>query len=722
MSIKYEASTKTFFLDGRGVTYAFCINHLGYAEHLYWGESISHDNLLYSPVRQPICQCSPPGMDEDVSYQFCEPEIVFFGSGDYREPTSLPVDESGNRTFDLLYAGHEILPQKPAIAGMPSLEGGETLVLHLQDALSSFGADLYYTVYDDCDVICRRIVYRNDGNSIITLRRAYSFAMALPGIEYDVLSLYGNWAKERHIQRTSLPHGVISIDSKQGMSSSALNPFVSLVRKNTTETSGTAIGISLVYSSSFALKVQGTSTGSTLVTGGVQDFDFSWELSPGDTFETPETVIAYSNEGLGGMSRAFHRAYRNHLINRRYVTASRPIVINSWEAVGCDFDLPKLKAFADAMEKSGVDTFVLDDGWFRKGVDFNTNLGDWKVNTNKLEGGLMPLIDYVHEKGMKFGLWFEPEMISEDSDLFRTHPDYAIGVPGRPRCYGRHQFVLDLTRQDVRDYIVNTINGILQSHPIDYVKWDFNRSITEFYSLGLPPHRQAEFSHRYALGLYDICERIVNGNPQIFFEGCASGGARFDPAMLAYFSQIWTSDDSDAEERTRIQYGTSIVYPLSSMSCHVSVCPNLLNTRITPFTTRGHIASLGATGYELDPTDLTTEEMALVKQQIIDYRETEQLILDGDLYRLANPFTENYFSFLVVSPDKKRGILIAYRRQDDPARDVKYIYPSGLEADAIYSIPELNIRATGITLMRAGIIPIFQPGDYQSVRYTLIAE
>ncbi|MBQ8684468.1 MAG: alpha-galactosidase [Clostridia bacterium] len=722
MAIVYQAETKTFFLDGAGVTYAFCINEAGYAEHLYWGTAIPHDDLRYTCARWQLWQITPPGQDETATYQSYAPELAFFGTGDYREPAVLPVNEAGDRLCELLYASHEILPAKPAMAGMPSMEGGETLVLHLLDSITGFAADLYYTVYDDCGVIARRVVYRNTGNTPVILRRAYSFSMEVPGQDYEVLTLYGNWAAERRIQRTPVHHGVVAVDSKLGMSSNVLNPFLAVVETGADELSGEAFGFSLVYSSSFVLKAQGTSFGNALVTGGIQDFDFSWTLDAGEELETPEIVMAYSDEGIGGMSRAFHRAFREHLINKRYVKASRPIVINNWEATYFDFDLPKLKAFVDTAQGTGIDTFVLDDGWFGKRDDDTSGLGDWVVNGQKLEGGLTPLIDYVHSKGMKFGLWFEPEMVNEDSDLFRAHPDYAIGVPGRQRCYGRHQYVLDLTRQEVRDCIVESVNAILHTHAIDYVKWDFNRPVAEFYSLGREAGRQAEFAHRFALGLYDLCRRIVEGNPDIIFEGCSGGGARFDPAMLAYFSQIWTSDDSDAEERTRIQYGTSLVYPLSAMSCHVSVCPNHQTGRTTPFATRGHIASLGATGYELDPTRLSVEELEQVRQQTAAYRETEALVLEGDLYRLDDPFTGNYFSFLTVSPDKTQAKLTAYRRLVEPLQEVKRIRLAGLAPDKTYTIPALGIRATGATLMRVGLIPVFGEGDFQSVQYMITAE
>ena len=403
------------------------------------------------------------------------------------------------------------------------------------------------------------------------------------------------------------------------------------------------------------------------------------------------------------MSREYHNAYREHLINKRFVKADRPLVINNWEATYFNFDTEKLMAISDAVKGTGIDTFVLDDGWFGERNNDFSGLGDWVVNTNKLNGSFKPLIEHIHKNGMKFGLWFEPEMVNEDSQLFRNHPDYAIGAPGRKPCYARHQRVLDITRKEVRDYIVSSVNTVSAENEIDYVKWDCNRNVTEFYSCGADNGLQAGFAHRYALGLYDLCERIVNANPNVFFEGCASGGARFDAGMLYYFPQIWTSDDSDAEERTLIQYGTSIVYPISAMSCHISVCPNHQTGRITSFKTRADIAQLGPTGYELDATSITDDERSQVSAQIEEYSRCQNLILDGELYRIDNPFEGNFFSQVVISKDKKCGFLIAYKRMRRTNDIIKRIKPAGLDDDKTYIIEELGIIGKGNTLMNVGI-------------------
>lgn len=730
MAITFDQVSKTFYLDGKNITYAFFINEWNYAEHLYFGKTIGHDDLRFIRSMGGLSALAViPGeirprdtwwrMD---SYHVFPSELTFYGSGDYRESAVLAEDIQGVRVSELLYVSHEILPEKPAICGMPSMKGGETLVVHLQDKYNGFGCDLYYTVYEDADVVARRAVYRNNGAEPLTLRRAYSFAFSLMDQEYDCITLHGTWARERRIDKTPMHHGVFSIDSKRTTSSAVLNPFLALARKGATEEHGDVYGVSLVYSSSFVLKAEGVNDGRTLITGGINDFDFSWKLEPGTCLETPEAVLAYSNEGVGGMSRCYHDAYRRYLINDRFADQPRPLVINNWEGTYFKFNTEKLKALADGVAGTGIDTFVLDDGWFGVRNDEYSGLGDWFVNTQKLEGGLKDIIDHVHGLGMRFGLWFEPEMVSEDSDLFRAHPDWAIGAPGRPRCRTRLQFMLDLTRKEVRDYIVDAINKVLRENEIDYVKWDYNRNVTESWSVGREPERQAEFAHRYALGVYDLCERIVNANPHIFFEGCAGGGARFDPAMLAYFPQIWTSDDTDAEERTKIQYGTSLVYPLSSMSCHVSAVPNHQTKRITDLKTRTEIAHLGPTGYELDSSTFTDADREEIRNSVQAFRSIEALLYQGDLYRTENPMEGNYFGLMVVSKDKKQGVLTAYRRTLIANEDPAVLKVRGLAPEKKYYVPELELTLQGSTLMGVGLPAKFKPADFQTLVFHFLAQ
>jgi len=646
--------------------------------------------------------------------------MSFFGTGDYREPMVKVRGEDGFGTSELLYEGYEILDSKPSINGMPSSRGGETLVIRLADTRSDLACELYYTVWDDCSVIARRAVYINRGVSALRLERAYSFSLSLDGESYDAVSLYGAWAMERQIERTPIHHGSFCIDSKRSASSAALNPFLAIAESGADETHGDVYGISLVYSSSFVLKAEGTSEGRTLITGGINDFDFSWLLEGGERFDTPEVLLTFGAEGFGAMSRELHRMMREHLIPPDRV-CRRPIVINNWEGTYYDFDVQRLKGIADGVRGTGVDTFVLDDGWFRKYNNSRSSIGDWRENRDKFPNGLDELIEYVNSQGMRFGLWLEPEMVSEDSDLYRAHPDYAVGRLGESHCYGRHQFMLDLTRADVREHIVNVVNGILKNHRIEYVKWDYNRNITEAYSYGLPSERQSEFAHRYALGVYDLCERIIKANPNVFFEGCASGGARFDPAMLCYFKQIWASDNTDAEARTRIQYGTSLAYPLSSMSAHVSVVPNHQTGRIIGMGTRAHIAHLCPTGYELDSSVFTDEDRETVRAQIEEYRRAEPLLLDGDLWRTENPFSSGYFGFMMVSRDKSRAMLTVYRRFCEANGAPKRFLAAGLDADRYYRVSGVDGALKGSTLMRVGMPTPFEMGDFMSHVYFITA-
>ena len=713
MSIYFNEENRHFYLESKDISYIFRINRIGFAEHLYFGKRIGREDMEYMQSIGAGSTYAQMPNERNQCYSYYNPEICFFGTGDYREPTVMVNNPKGDRLVRLHYTGHDILTEKPSISGMPSLTGAQTLVLHLEDEISHFAADLYYTVYEEFPVIARRIVYKNNSQDNFTLDRAYSFNLPLIRPDYKILSLHGSWGYERAMQYTDMQRGVVSIDSKRCTSSAILNPFVAAVAPEATEETGEAIGVNLIYSSSYVLKVEGTSEGKGNIMGGINDFDFEWQLSPGDILETPEAVIVYSDEGLGKMSRAYHDVYRKHLINPRFVNKNRPIVINNWEGTYFNFNTEKLIEMAKAVKGLGIDTFVLDDGWFGHRDDDSTSLGDWFVYEDKLPGGLKPVIDAIHENGMKFGLWFEPEMVSEDSELFRNHPDFAIGVPDRDRCKSRRQYMLDLTRKEVRDYIVDSVNKVISENEIDYVKWDYNRNVTDTYSLGLPREKQKEFAHRYALGLYDICERIVNANPDIIFEGCAGGGARFDPAMLHYFPQIWTSDNTDAEERTMIQYGTSICYPLSAMSCHVSAVPNHQTRRSAEMRTRADIAHLGSTGYELDPTLFTDEDKELVKAQIEAYKEDRDLILDSDLYRTDDPFESNHFGFMTVSKDKRKAKMTCYRRLNSK-NEIKFVYPRGLDPDKKYYIRERDQTLSGRTIMYAGLQPWFAPKDFST--------
>lgn len=711
MAIIFNEETKMFYLESKDLTYAFYINSIGYPEHLYFGRRVGHDKLNYI-FERGATSCCAVLPESGIGFSYLPSEAPFYGNSDYREPMFQIMDEKGDRLSQLIYAGHTITEEKPKPAGLPAIRRGQTLALELTDKYHALTVKLYYTVFEDVSAIARRVEYINTGKTPLMLNRAYSFCLDLRGNTYDVVTLHGAWARECEIERVPMHHGVVSVDSKRGSSSAVLNPFMAIASPDAGEENGEVYGINLIYSGSFVLKAQADVEGGSRILGGVNDFDFAWKLSGGECFASPEAVLVYSDHGFGQMSRSFHDLYREYLINPRYVHTRRPVVINNWEGTYFDFNNERLMAIVDGAKGSGIDTFVLDDGWFGARNSDRAGLGDWVVNCDKLKGGLKTIIDYTHQSGLKFGLWFEPEMVNPDSDLYRAHPEWAIHCPGHEPVLARKQLVLDLTRADVRDYVVEAVSAILRDHEIDYVKWDFNRNITENFSCELPADRQREFHHRYALGLYDICERLVNGFPDIFFEGCSSGGARFDAGMMYYFAQIWTSDDTDAYMRTRIQYGTSLPYPLSVMSCHVSSCPNHQTGRTTSMATRADIAHLGATGYELDPAKMTKEDLEAIPAQVAAYHDMEDLVLEGDLYRLSSTQSSNFFAEQIVAKDKSRSVITAMRALVMANDEYHVLYPKGLCEDALYHIPELDLTLHGSTIMHVGLKLDFDRMDF----------
>ncbi|OQC09925.1 MAG: Alpha-galactosidase [Tenericutes bacterium ADurb.Bin087] len=718
MSIKFNQKTKQFTLHNCDIAYVFKVNELGFLEHLYFGPNINDEDISF------IANVADRGQGTYLPYSRREcsldtklNECPTFGRSDYGEPM-LAFNFEGSRVLDLVFDGYEILKNKEPLLGMPSLSGGETLVITLVDKVNNTYVKLYYTIYDNLNVIARRAEIINKGTKPFVLDRAFSFALGLHDKDYEAVTLYGAHLRERTPQRTKLPHGIFTIDSKRGITSAQMNNFLAICRSNTTEDSGAVFGFNLIYSGDFAFKCEVNQNEELRIVGGINDFDFAYEVKPNETFFTPEAVIVYANNGFGEMSRTFHDLYRKHLINKHFVNKHRPIVINNWEATYFDFNQEKLISIIDKIKNTGIDTFVLDDGWFGKRDTDTSGLGDWYPNTKKVN--LRELSDYLHKNGLKFGLWFEPEMISVASELFRNHPEYIIKAPGLDQCLGRDQMVLDLVNPKVRDYIVDVINNAIKEYNIDYIKWDMNRTLTDNYSMILK-EKSKEFKHRYVLGLYEILDRTILANPHVFFEGCASGGCRFDAAMLYYFPQIWTSDNTDAYYRTKIQYGTSLCYPLSSMSCHVSVCPNHQTGRTTSFDSRVNIASLGAFGFELDPHNLTVEELDKVKSSIIEYKKQQDLILNGDLYRLFNPFTANLFGFEVVSKDKKQAVIVVMKALNIPNSEAIRVYPKGLNPDYNYFIKELNLKISGKTIAQTGFILKFKEEDFTTTKINIVA-
>lgn len=703
--IIYNSDLRAFLLQGKDVSYAMYVGEAGFLQHLYFGKKLSQTDLQFLTAYHGNAVCAKTSdFNIDKAHEFAPTECGFYARGDYREPTIVVRRSDGAAMSRLRYVDFDLVDGAPLLEGLPcARSGGQTLTVTLADDFSAVRVKLNYTVWDDSNVIARNTEIVNGEAADVTIERAFGFAIDLPTGDYKTLSLVGRWAQERIPQIEDIGHGTRRFQSMRGISSHEMNPFVGILKPDTTENTGDCYGVQLVYSGSFAITTERFDNKPLRVQGGINDIGFNWKLASGESFVTPQALLCFSSEGIGGMSRTYADFIRDRIVNPRFAYAKRPVVVNNWEATYFDFDTDKLFALIDKAATLGVDTFVLDDGWFGKRDNDDSGLGDWFVNTKKLRGGLKPVIDRCKQNGLKFGLWFEPEMVSEDSDLYRAHPDWAVGKLGNEPSRSRNQLVLDMTRKEVVDYVFEAVSKVLADNDISYVKWDMNRGVTEAYSMALSADKQGEFYHRYMLGVYDLADRLTKAFPEVFFEGCASGGGRFDAGVLYYFPQIWTSDDTDAYERTKIQWGTATCYPQSAMSCHVSACPNHQTQRITPFNTRGVVASLGPTGYELDPTKLSEQEIAQVKTQIADYEKVADLLLQGDSFRLCNPFSGNYFAQMIVAKDKRAAYLCGVRTHGVPCDYDNFVALTGLSEELTYRIEELDVTASGTALTTIGV-------------------
>ena len=619
------------------------------------------------------------------------------------------LQENGSRILDLQFKDWRVEDGKPKLAGLPatyveSPSEAKTLIVTLEDVPTGLCVELLYTIFAEGNAIARSMRCHNAGMEMLHLQKVMSLSIDLPDTDYEWLELTGAWARERHVERRALATGITAIGSRRGHSSGQYNPFVALVRPETTEMQGEVLAVSLVYSGNFEMLAEVDNHGVTRLQAGIHSTDFDWTLATGETFQTPEAVLVWSDEGLNGMSRTYHRLYQRRLARGTWRDKVRPILINNWEATYFDFTEEKLLAIADVAAQCGVELFVLDDGWFGARTSDHAGLGDWTVNPDRLPNGIDGLAEKIEARGMKFGIWVELEMVNEDSDLYRAHPDWVLSVPGRRKSLGRSQCVLDFSRQDVVDNIYEQMAAILASGKVSYVKWDMNRSITECWSHALPAARQGEVFHRYILGLYDLYERLTTAFPHVLFESCASGGNRFDPGMLYYAPQAWTSDNSDAVERQKIQYGTSMCYPLSSMGSHVSVVPNHQVNRVTPLHTRANTAYFGTFGYELDLGKLSAEEIAEVKDEIAFMKEYREIFQFGTFYRLQSPFEHNVMAWMCVSGDQKTAIVGWYRTLNRVNDRFARVRLAGLLPGALYEDSRSGARCYGDELMHYGLI------------------
>lgn len=721
-----SCNNQIFSLHTKHSTYQMKVDR-DFLIHTYYGPYVGDSDMSY------LARCidrgfsgNPDGItDKGYSLDTQLLEYPSYGTGDFRNDCLRVAYADGSQVTDLKYVSHEIKEGKYGLEGLPAMYQGEenvqTLEVVLQDVYKKLEVILYYGVFENLDVITRACKIVNKGEDKVNLLRVYSMCLDFNNKDMDFVHFYGRHAMERIMERTPLHHGIQSVGSRRGFSSHQHNPFVVLCAHDAGEDHGNCYGASFVYSGNFAAEAEVTQADCTRMTMGIHDAQFQFELQPQEAFTAPEVMLSFSSEGLGTLSRNYHKAIRYHICRGKYKTARRPILINNWEATYFNFNTEKLLDIAREAKKLGIEMLVMDDGWFGKREDDVSGLGDWFVNEKKLGGKLKDLVDGVNEIGLKFGIWFEPEMISEDSDLYRAHPDWALKIPGRAPTRGRQQLVLDFSREDVRTYIFDRMCEILESSDIEYVKWDANRHLTDVWSALLPAERQGEVFHRFILGLYDFLEKITQRFPNVLFEGCSGGGGRFDAGMMYYHPQIWCSDDTDAVERLEIQYGTSFAYPVSTMGAHVSVCPNHQTGRSVSMKTRGVVAMSGTFGYELDITKLSEEDKQTVKEQIEAFKKYYDLIQNGDYYRLTDDGRKSPFvAWEFVSADKKEALLnvVVLRTKANPIFHT--VYARGLEADRLYQIDGSQEKFSGAVLMNGGYpIPVMGD-DYQAVQIHLL--
>ena len=736
MGIIFCEKEKLFKLDTPNTTYIIGLaGEEGFLGHAYYGRKIKDIQGASALMRIYEAPFTPDTNARDrLSFMDAFPtEYSAHGVGDYRESSIRVKTKSGHSAVSLTYVSHEIYQGKRKLEGLPATFGKEnevtTLAITCEDKAIGLKAVLEYSVFENVDAIARSIQVINAGEDAIVLNKVMSSCLDMDNRDFDMITLHGSWARERHMERKQLGHGKHMVSSLRGEGGHQEHQFMALLEKTATQTQGDVYGFNLVYSGNFRMLAEVNQFDSVRVMGGIESEDFCWVLGKDESFQAPEMILVYSAEGIGGMSRAFHALYRNHLIRSPYKNKKRPILINNWEATYFDFNEEKLLDIAKEASKLGIEMLVMDDGWFGNRCDDNRALGDWQVNEEKLKGGLKKLVDGVNAQGLEFGIWFEPEMISPESKLYEEHPDWAIAIPGREPGLARNQLVLDISRKEVRDYILGLMFEVLHSANIKYVKWDMNRPLCDLGSACLGAENQGELYHRYVLGMYDMQERLLAEFPDLLLENCSGGGARFDAGMLYYSPQIWCSDDTDAIERLQIQEGTSLIYPMSAMGAHVSVCPNHTVGRNTPFETRGYVALAGTFGYELDITKLSDEDKEMVKKQTAMYHQFNDIVREGDYYRIAS-YRENhlYDCFQVVSKDKKTSLVVYVQVLNEANMKSRNLKLQGLQADLVYSVKEMDMNAesettiakdtqktySGELLMNAGILMERMWGDFRA--------
>ena len=728
MSVTFNEEKKIFRLDTEKSTYVMGLSPEGFLGHIYYGDRLymEADNYLLR-MEEPPYTPSVNKREKSAFLDFFPMEYPTGGIGDYRESCLNIRNAAGNMGCELHYTGHEIYKGKKGLKGLPASfateDGAETLEITLKDGDLDLEVVLSYTAFEKENVITRSVRVQNQGKENLRIEKILSACLDMDNENFSMLSLHGTWARERHIQTGELHYGKQVISSARGESSHQEHPFIALVTNGTEQENGKVYAMHFVYSGNFMAETELCQFDNLRMTMGINPEEFSWLLTPGEEFQAPEVVMVYSGNGLGAMTRSYHDFYRNHLIRSKFKYEKRPILINNWEATYFDFNTDKLLDIAREAKKCGIEMLVMDDGWFGKRNSDNCSLGDWKVNEEKITGGLKHLVDEVNKIGLQFGIWFEPEMISPDSDLYRAHPDWAIQIAGREATQSRNQYVLDLSRPEVRDYAYECVASILRSANIAYVKWDMNRQLSDLGSSYLPKERQQELFHRYVLGVYELQERLVTEFPDLLLENCSGGGARFDPGMLYYSPQIWCSDNTDAVERLMIQEGSALIYPLSVIGAHVSDCPNHSVGRVTPFETRGHVALAGTFGYELDITKIPEEDRALIPEQTATYNKYRHLIQQGEYYRIAS-YRENhkYDCWALSSQDKKEVLVTYVQVLGVPNSHSRKVFLRGFDPKTTYRLEGTEETYTGEMLMKGGFLMKDFWGDFKSRLYHFTAK
>lgn len=705
------------------------ISEHGHLLHLYYGARLEDGDLSYI-IPQVIRshESNPDEAGEDRIYSLCAypQEFSSNDAGDYRVPSIELINSDGSYAFVGKYKSHRIYKGKYSLDTLPTLyaregEDAQTLEIVLEDEVTHVAVKLLYGVLANKDIITRTAVLINNSEGDVRLQRFMSASLDFMTSYFDIMEFYGHHYFERQTDRHALTHGIYEIGSFRGSSGHFHNPFAIVCDRSADEQTGNAYGFCLMYSGNFVLDAEVDGYSQTRIAMGIHPKQFDFRIAKGESFEAPEVVMCHSSRGLSRLSHRLHDVFRENACDSKFVGSERPVLINSWEPFRFTFNTKTLLRTAEVSKRLGADMFVLDDGWFGTRDDATSGLGDWVANEKKIEGGIPALAEKIHAMGMKFGLWFEPEMVNEDSELYRAHPDWCLRVPNRAPSRSRHQLCLDLSRPDVCEYIISSVNAILDAGGVDYVKWDYNRYVCDVYSSYYPADRQGEIYHRYVLGLYRILDGIVKTHPDILFEGCSGGGGRFDGAMLTYFPQIWCSDNTDAPSRLVIQYGTSFAYPASSMGAHVSACPNKKTGRSVPLKTRAVTAMHGTFGYELDPARMTEEEMAECAQYTALYKKHQALIFGGDYYRLSSPYDGQLFvAWAFVSKDKGEALVCAVTQDISILDKNCYIRIKGLEDGATYRIEQTGQTLSGAALANIGVLlPHTQP-QYSSFVFELV--